>query len=84
MGHLGSGEKLKVSGNVQAQMTHERGLWLNFATVFLKTLPPNELGWDCGPLSQYGLFSIRKKTKVDLSGNLQAAARSRVLHFFRT
>ena len=61
VGHLGSGEKPKVSGNVQAQMTHERGLWLNFATVFLKTLPPKELGWDCGPLSQYGLFSIRKK-----------------------
>ena len=63
-------------------MTRERGLWLNFATVLLKTLPPNELGWDCNHLSQYGLFSIRKKTKV--SGNLQAAARSKVLHFFRT
>ena len=46
---------------MQAQLTRERGLWLNFATVLLKTLPPNELGWDCNHLSQYGLFSIRKK-----------------------
>ena len=49
MNHLGSGDKPDVSGNVQAQMTHERGLWLNFATVFLKTLPPKELGLGLWP-----------------------------------